>query len=961
MNLRDLLVLHAGTIYLLTVVLSLTFGAVVLTLRHNAIILREKKWATPFAVTFFMLAGIYSLLLLDLWITPAAVNPKPFLSKLITAVMSVCSGVTNYLLFLSAYRLAEPVINKRWLLSFKNSKLGRVFTWPTLLLLLCAAGLLMSAEPLWGWGSWVKAPDAVFSALALYLMGYVLYISISKRHDERMATVAFLASLCYAVLYLFYGLTITQQLVSFSFPDEKEAENLAGLITSLISLVLKFGIFFPAYSLMLLVSGPLEGVDRLLAPVTRKTKEYLESDGVVKSIRDELRVNSVRLYIKRPGPDDERVVLCAYPPLPPAPNGNNQEPQEVKYEKGSHYDRVLKTGEPYIDSHHNRLIRRISKVAVPVRFHKSVIAVLYAEREERNFTEADLINLKRIATMVSPAVQAYREMDALRQVGQELSQLQIKVKEYDMRRDVGDITRRMHDAISPLATGVSIEIGFAEYQGVYPADGELEELVKRRLAAELGEEDETDEEGNRWLTMDLKIPIGNAKGEKDGEQVFGKFIFLTESEKIKSARVTVGTNPTFRRVLSDLLTETLLNFIRGRLNRLTDKLGSRLSGLKVTDTESWRQAVEEKAREARLLWVVAEDPDGEKLLGDGERVKIVERLKGTEPQEPCELKAENLWLYSLEEPRSATYHVIKKCLTQSGATLWFGVARQGFGPELGYVSPWRYFLEHFCEIADSALRRIQMMKREEKLLNDMILVLSTFGATVDSNMSLHDLLNKADDLMVPLKFLRKVINNGGQQFSPDLKDAVDELRAELRNLEEEITRLRDVAGRNKRSSCLLNEVVTDVHKELKGDLAAYNIRLDQEVPPDTIVHARYGIIRSALKNILVNAKEALQYDPGVDKEIQITVGTAAGRLVCDISDNGPGVSKDVEPTLLKSVSPSSKPKSHGVGLLLSRIALLVCGGDILLLSRNGKRGATFRIEFPREKSSANGHGDGAGR
>jgi signal transduction histidine kinase len=948
---------YEGIIYLLTIILSLTFGAVILTLRHNAIILREKKWATPFTVTFFMLAGIYFLLLLDLRITPPAPDPRPNLSYLIEAVINLSSGVTNYLLLLSAYWLAEPVINKRWLLSFKSSKLGRVFTWPTLLFVLCAAGLLMSAKPLLGWGNWVKAPDAIFSAIALFLMGYVLYHSISYRHDERMAKAAFLASFCYAILYLFYGLTITQHLVSLYFSVEKEAEVIAGLVTSLISLVLKFGIFFPAYSLMLLVSGPLEGVDRLLKPITRKNKEYLESDGVVRSILNELRVSSVRLYIKRPGPDDERVVLCAYPPLRPTLNGNHQEPQEVKYEKGSHYDRVLKTGEPYIDSPPHRLIRKISKVAVPVRFHKSVIAVLYVERGEKNFTEADLINLKRIATMVSPAVQAYREMDALKKVGQELSQLQIKVKEYDMQRDVGDITKRVHDAISPLATGVSIEIGFAEYQGTYPPDGELEELVKRRLAAALGEEDETDQEGNRWFTMDLKIPIGNAKGEKDGEQVFGKLIFLPESEQIKSVRVTVGTNPTFRRVLSDLLTETLLNFIRGRLNRLTDKLGSRLSGLKVTDTESWRKVVEDMAQEARLLWVVVGDPEREKenqLVGDEEPVKIVERLESSERREQAELKAENLWLYSLEEPRSETYHVIKKYLKESEATLWFGVARQGFGHELDYVSPWRYFLDHFCEIADSALRRIQMMKREEKLNKNILVLYTMIGAKVDKGVFVHRLLNHALDLFRPLESLLAAVRNGGLHLNNDLQGVIARLRSARRKLEEEITLLTDAAQRNSRRPCSLSEAIEDVDKEVGDDLVDRGIRLEIQAPPEATIDVPFGIAKSALSALLVNARDALVDDPEPDKVIRIKVEQAtAEKFVCDIIDNGPGIPEGMRPTLFDGVSLGSKDNSHGVGLLLSRTSLIICGGDITLLERNGERGAGFRIEFPRVASSPN--------
>lgn len=946
MNLKDLLEPHAGTIYLLTVVLSLTFGVVILTLRRNAIILQEKKWAMPFAITFFTLAGIYSLLLLDLNIN----SSWPKLAIFINAVTNLCSGVTNYLLLLSAFRLAEPILDKRRLRAFKNSKLGRAVTWPALLLLLCSAGLLMSAEP-W-WGPWVKAPDAVFSAIALYLMGYVLYNSISYRHDEFMAKMAFLASLCYAVLYLFYGLMIIEQLVLLSGSNAQEAESAAGLITSLVSLVLKFGIFLPAYSLMLLVSGPLEGVDRLLDGVTRKNKEYLGSDGVAKAIRNELRVNSVRLYIKRPGPDDERVVLCAYPSLPPM-DDNNQEPLEVRYEKGSHYDRVLKTGEPYIEAPQNRFIRRISEVAVPVCFHTAVIAVLYVERGERNFTEADLINLKRIATMVSPAVQAYREMDTLKQIGHELTQLQIRVKEYDMQRDVGDITRRVHETISPLATGVSIEIGFVEYKGIYPPDEGLEELVGQRLKAELGEEDEADQEGNRWFTMDLKISDGHEKDEKAGGQVFGKFIFVPESEKIKNGRVTVGTSPTFRRVLSDALTETLLNFIRGRLNRLTDKLGSRLSGLKGTDTESWRKEVEHTAREARLLWVVARDPDRNNLLGGSEMVELVEWLESPERREQWGLKAENLWLYSVEEPRLGTYRVIKKYLKESGAILWFGVERQNFGRELDYVSPWRYFLDHFCEIADSALGRVQMMKREKKQIDNMLLLYSTIGGSDDATVDFHDISKHAQSLRTPLESLLEAARNDGLQLSTTLRKQIYLLEAARSRLKQEVNRLQDIGRRNKSRSCSLNQAITDACEELKDDLKEHNIDLDVQVPTAALIGVPHGIARLVLKTILVNATEALQDYPCAEgRKIQIKVGPpTGGKFNCDISDNGPGVSDDVWQTILKEVSVSTKNGSQGVGLLYSRIAMIKLGGDIINLGQKGQRGASFRIEFPRAESS----------
>jgi signal transduction histidine kinase len=951
---------HERVIYIISAVSSLTFAVVIFTLRRNAIILREKKWAMPFAVTFLLLAGVYLLLFLELELHLVKGSPP---QVLMDAVICVCSGLTNFLFLLSAFRLAEPTLNTRRLVSLKQSRLGGLFRWPVILSLLVAAALLQSSilsKLIFPSGSVptltdiaLRAPDAVFSALALSSIGYVLYASISFRHDEFMAKLAFLSSFCYAVLYLCFGLGVIQALVAWGAGTGfHEAMRPAGLMLSLVSLVLKFGIFLPGYSLMLLVSGPLEGVDRLLENVTRRDKEYLESDGVAMAIRKEMRVNSVRIYIKRPGPDDERVVLCAYPSLPTI-DGNGKEPQEVKYKQDSHYDRVLKTGELSIEAPQNRFIRRISEVTVPVYVHNSAIAVLYVERGERNFTEADLINLKRIATMVSPAIQAYRELDALRQIKQDLAQLQIKVKEYEVERDVLNITRKVHEVISPQVTGVSINLGFKEYEAIYPPHGELAGQVKQRLKAKPIEE-ETEEEGNRWFTMDLKISDARAKS---GGQPFGKFIFAPESGQVNNVRTTVGTNPTFRHVLSDLLTDTLLNFIRGRLNRLTDKLGSRLSGLEGTETEDWRKEVEETAREAELLWVVAKDSEKENLLGGSEAaLQLVEMLESPGAREQWEMKEESLWLYSLEEPHHETSRVVRKVLKESGTTLWLGVRRRDFGPELDYVSPWKYFLEHFCEIADSALRRIQILRREEKQNKNLLLFYSMVGATVDNGVILHALNKHTRFTIGHLETLREAAGNGGPQISTEVKNAIDALELQLYELRQAIFRLQDVVRRYNNHPCSLNQVIADVSEELKKSLANHDIKLKVHVPPlHSFIDVPYGVARSALNTVVVNALEALQDYPSEGaKEIRINVGPAAGKFNCDVTDNGPGVSDEVKPTILKEQSASAKPGSHGLGLLFSKFALVRWGGDLLYLEQNGKPGASFRIEFPNESASSGG-------
>src|SRR5205085_553822 len=135
------------------------------------------------------------------------------------------------------------------------------------------------------------------------------------------------------------------------------------------------------------------------------------------------------------------------------------------------------------------LIQGRSRVTAPVLFHNSVIACLEAEIGEERFTEADRNNFERIATMISPAVQAYREMAALNKINQDLTRFQMGLISNDIEQDVNQITKIIHNVMSPLATGISIEIGFAAYRGVYSQDGHFEQLIKEQLDAELGEED----------------------------------------------------------------------------------------------------------------------------------------------------------------------------------------------------------------------------------------------------------------------------------------------------------------------------------------------------------------------------------------------------------------------------------------------------------------------------------------
>lgn len=374
-----------GFIFLLSGIIFLLFALVILGLRRSARILQEKTWATPFATAFVVLAAMYFLRFCNFLIEEHLYGDiATLLPRIIKIIIFTSSGVTNYLFLLSAFRLLDPALNESRLLSLKKRLIGSAFARRVSSMILCLAALMQI-----GTGSefvgtlasgWFSVPDGVFSALAFCVLGFVLYQSISLRRDKTIAWLALVSSVCYGALYLFYGLGWIHSLVrSVSSTEIQNSLALADLLTFLMFLLLSFGLFFPGYELMLLISAPVEGMERLLRNVTRNQKEYLESSGIVRSICTELQLRSVHLYIRLPGSNENQIALYRYPSLTSV---DDQEPRKFVYEENRPYARVMSSGQPYNAYQVNSFQRstaRIATVAVPVFFHGSVIACLEGE------------------------------------------------------------------------------------------------------------------------------------------------------------------------------------------------------------------------------------------------------------------------------------------------------------------------------------------------------------------------------------------------------------------------------------------------------------------------------------------------------------------------------------------------------------------------------------------------------
>jgi PAS domain S-box-containing protein len=104
-------------------------------------------------------------------------------------------------------------------------------------------------------------------------------------------------------------------------------------------------------------------------------------------------------------------------------------------------------------------------------------------------------------------------------------------------------------------------------------------------------------------------------------------------------------------------------------------------------------------------------------------------------------------------------------------------------------------------------------------------------------------------------------------------------------------------------------------------------------------------LHQVLVNLIINAQQALEAHPAIDKICVRTSLTAAGRVAIDVVDNGPGIPPAVLGRIFEPFF-TTKPQGSGtgVGLSFSHGIVEAHGGTLAVIP--SERGAAFRIELP---------------
>jgi signal transduction histidine kinase len=444
--------------------------------------------------------------------------------------------------------------------------------------------------------------------------------------------------------------------------------------------------------------------------------------------------------------------------------------------------------------------------------------------------------------------------------------------------------------------------------------------------------------GGRGRNGDPKPGEDNATGV----QSFGKLILVTENAGLQT-EPTLATGFFYNQAVSNVITDSLLDFMRGYLSQVTNRLSVKLSSINQPNLSEWIRNVNKAAKEAGLLWAAASQPNRKELLDPEGQSQLINAL-----DRKWVLKEEGLWLCQTESPRDGVTHVIKVTLIDTRETLWLGVRQPSFGVELDYVSPWYAFVRILAGMADSALRRMTSDQQRERIEKEVSEFHGLATVAITTGTVIHEIANQVQEILWPVTMLEDAIRRKTLQGNELHKEAIFSLRNSASHIEE-LTRLfAGVIKPDSRRPCSLVEAIRYAEGLLHESISRLHINFVVQVSPFYSLDVPFYVAAFSLVNLVSNAKNALKKAPEEGREIRITADDAGDGIRCRVSDTGPGI----PPKLVKQIfEPGGKADGagSGLGLYLSARSISENRGRLELTHPGPTPNTTFTAYFPKPR------------
>lgn len=143
----------------------------------------------------------------------------------------------------------------------------------------------------------------------------------------------------------------------------------------------------------------------------------------------------------------------------------------------------------------------------------------------------------------------------------------------------------------------------------------------------------------------------------------------------------------------------------------------------------------------------------------------------------------------------------------------------------------------------------------------------------------------------------------------------------------------------------MNDAVTQVcgllHSEIVVRKAKVTLSLTEFLP---LVMAGRVEIQQVLINLILNSLDAIKAVGNNQGQVRITTEHRGGHVIVSVSDNGPGISPEIQTRLFEAFA-TSKPGGLGLGLAISLGIIKNFEGELTGENQLGG-GAVFRISLP---------------
>lgn len=460
------------------------------------------------------------------------------------------------------------------------------------------------------------------------------------------------------------------------------------------------------------------------------------------------------------------------------PDESGQEPQPLALEDGHEraqktdplLKRVMETGKDFVrpsgnSSHGPNSFDSDAHQSPPflimlaVKFHGGVIGCLKASfNQPRNFNYSVLQQLRSMADLLAPAVQDYRALASLDQISYRVARLQVEdprerkeraggeeekseMATTDLHEAIRNVADILEDVLSPLALEVLVEAGFKSDR-VVTGDRRFHRSLEGQEARyddQLAVINRADTGRVREYTTPLAITP-----REDGIDNFpiGNLVLVLPDERDAVNRPSLGSYDLHRRTIASHSADALLDVVRDYFAHEVKDLSVRLNAEALTE-EAWFSEIERTAQRVGLLWgAVTKTGSAKVLCGDGCAEKIINSLN---EEDRAELESKPLSCVIHADPMTQTHHVLRIKLKDCDHYFWAGIAREGFGVELAFYSPWRFFLDSFGDIAGSALKSLFEIQASKDTIAKMSEKRGIMNIAITTGYLMHELANKVDE------------------------------------------------------------------------------------------------------------------------------------------------------------------------------------------------------------------------